>query len=248
MNNNEFTIINWDEFSESDLDKPVFRIFSLEKFLTSLNSNSLFFVKPHLFEDPYEGFLLKKIIKNSERKLSDFLPCSYFVQCWTLHKESSLMWTAYAPNKDGIMLETTLRQLVELRNLLNDHVSDVFLGRITYLKQEEIFSMFSRSQVESKRDLSALVVNSLFVKREAFKEENEFRIVLQNNTTNLDNIQFSKVGFNLTQQNLFKMIVNKVILDPRMTITQVREITKLIERFELEVHIVQSDLYQILNW
>ncbi|MCX8478548.1 MAG: DUF2971 domain-containing protein [Chitinophagales bacterium] len=246
MSNQLENIVNWDGFSERDLDTPVYRIFSFEKFITSLNDNSLYFVKPHLFEDPYEGFYLKKRINDSNGKISSVLSSSFFIQCWTLHKESNLMWTAYAPNKDGIMVVTTVRKILEFISGNVGSDTDFRFGKINYMSEKNILSEFGDKikSVDEEKILS-IILETLFIKRNAFREEKEVRIVCQKRKSNIENLPETSLGFNLLQTDLFNELADKIVLDPRLDYTRIFKIKNLLNCYNLRMPIEQSTLYQM---
>ena len=97
---------------EKDLDKKIYRIFSFQRLKEIFDEQKLTLVKPKLWDDPFENFIL-----NSTGILPDGRCCSfafrdhYYGQCWSLNKERDAMWRIYSPNKDGVKVHTTIRKL-----------------------------------------------------------------------------------------------------------------------------------------
>ena len=169
-------LLNFKEINDKILDTPIYRVFSLDKFLISLNQNSLHLIKPRLWEDPFEGFLLNQVFWSSSEKgkyyeFNDFYRERFYGQCWTFRNESDFLWRIYAPNKDGIMVKSSIRRF-------NDNFQDMpggntYFGKVNYLTQEEIAKKFSL--IESKDDYENLIIDSLLLKRTEFMEEQELR-------------------------------------------------------------------------
>lgn len=237
-------ILNWDGFSERDLDTPVYRIFSFEKFITSLNDNSLYFANPKHFDDPYDCFLLTNKKRIASETLPSFFTFNFLIQSWTLKSNSNLMWSAYAPNKNGILIETTIGKLQEFALRMADGNDCVHLGKVIYLNETEFNSKYI-VPFKSKAASEDEIFKSLFIKRKAFEDECEFRLVLMKVNSNADVIKSSRLGFNLAQFDLFNELANKVVLDPRMDRSLVQGITQLLNKNGIKASITQSTLYKM---
>lgn len=61
-------LVNFEKIDDKLLDKNVYRIYSLDKFLISLNEKSLHLMKPKLWDDPFEGFFLDQAFWRSVQK------------------------------------------------------------------------------------------------------------------------------------------------------------------------------------
>jgi hypothetical protein len=154
------------------LDTPIYRVFSLDKFLISLNQNSLHLVKPSLWDDPYEGFLLNQNFWSKKKKglyyeFEDFYRERYFGQCWTFRNEADFLWRIYAPNKDGIMVKSSIRRFYEKFNTMPD--GNLYLGKVKYMSKEDIEKKFSKIKIE--KNYEKLIIDSLLIKRKEFSEE-----------------------------------------------------------------------------
>ncbi len=89
--------------TDSDLDRPLYRIFGFARFVEVFEEKQLTLVKPKKWDDPFENFIL-----NSTGILPDGMEFqfgsrdAFYGQCWTLTK------TVYAIGK------TTLAQTYAL--------------------------------------------------------------------------------------------------------------------------------------
>ena len=121
---------------ERDLDREVYRIFSLQRLLELLRSERNTLVRPSLWDDPFENYVLSAIgrLKSGERFSIGFKDKLYG-QCWTLDRDSDAMWRIYSPDRQGVRVRSTVRRLLE--SLLNTCESfpelSCFIGKVSYL-------------------------------------------------------------------------------------------------------------------
>ena len=101
---------------KADLDKPIYRIMTIERLSELFNKGQLIFPQVKAWEDVYENFLLKSNFTDSDG--SDFQIDDdfeeYFGQCWSLTKDSDALWRIYSPDKKNIRVKTTIRKIAEL--------------------------------------------------------------------------------------------------------------------------------------
>lgn len=90
-----------------DYNTSITRVYTFERFLQILVDSSLSFVLPSLWEDPWEAV----IFNNENSKWSDKLEITLWGSCWTLNSESDFAWKAYSPNKNGIMVKSTIAKI-----------------------------------------------------------------------------------------------------------------------------------------
>lgn len=148
----------------------IWRYMSLEKFLSLIENEELYFCRADLFEDKHEAtlpiidkknFYYSEENKNyweNERK-------RHFVNCWIESPhELSLMWTAYA--KNGIAIKSSVGNL---KSSFNDSSENIYLSRVKYIDYDN----------ESSQDTYAPlnVLKLVFTKRSLFKQENEIRLL-----------------------------------------------------------------------
>lgn len=148
----------------------IWRYMSLEKFLSLIENEELYFCRADLFEDKQEvtlpiidknNFYYSEENKNyweNERK-------RHFVNCWIESPhELSLMWTAYA--KNGIAIKSTVGNL---KKCFINSIENIYLSRVKYIDYE----------TDSSQDAGTPknVLKLLFTKRSLFKQENEIRLL-----------------------------------------------------------------------
>src|SRR5690554_3254814 len=99
---------------EDELDKPIYRIFSFARLEEVFAEKKLTLVKPKLWDDPFENFILNSTGELPDgREFQIGFRDNYYGQCWSLTVESDAMWRIYSPDKDGVKVKTTIRKLFQ---------------------------------------------------------------------------------------------------------------------------------------
>lgn len=142
-----------------DDDTPIWRFMSLSKFLSLLESKSLYFpqVKVLLARDPFEGKFASNraalaehiatglhessgdpaAVTKFRRIATQILDTSEqmaqhvaYVSCWNISEfESAALWSVYAQESEGIAIRSTVGRI---RAALRDSEREVMLGRVQY--------------------------------------------------------------------------------------------------------------------
>ncbi len=244
--------LNFDKPFVELLLTPIYRVFSLEKFLTSLNSNHLFLFKAKHSEDPFEAFLLKQLIWKEDGSenypFNELYLENFFLQSWTFLDESYLLWNAYAPNKDGIIVKSTIGRMADLFLKNNISWGEFYLGKVVYRTEDEI-----KTQFEDKRMVKKLMsdkgkdvlIESLLTKRIQFTHEDEVRLLYVSNHDHGADQKISKHGFTFESKHLFNELAEELVLDPRMDPIRAESITSLIEKLGYSGQIRKSTLYNM---
>jgi len=160
----------------------IFRYLSKDRFVEMICSHQNAMAHISLWEDPLEGFVFKA------PATSNFLAATrigeykdIFGQSWTLcDRESDLRWRAYCPNGDGVRVETTVGDLKRaLKKAFGERIEDCcVLGKIHYLDENEARTLTVPPTWQTLLPTScADMVKLLFLKRDHFREEDEYRVV-----------------------------------------------------------------------
>lgn len=106
-----------------DLDTPIYRIFTAERFFQMLDSKSLMLVHTNCWDDPFENFLLNARWETAQGIQVDVASVRdrYYGQCWTLREECDGLWRNYrgtTPGPNGtppaaIKVATTVGKLMD---------------------------------------------------------------------------------------------------------------------------------------
>ena len=233
-----------DAINYTNKNDYVYRIMSYDKFIDVLFNQRFTFVKPFVWGDPYENFLL-----NNTRNLENDIYSTYrnclFAQCWTYNEETDFMWKVFAPCKNGIKIKVRISNLLESLPI-NPSMGSIYFGPVEYKSKEKIFELFSKEEmIKYDKNLRAKpslekMASSLFYKRKEFIAENEFRIVYFNesNSTYEDSAEI------LTIKPI--EIIEEIVIDPRIDNFFYLNYKKTIERMGINPNIIRkSDLYSL---
>lgn len=163
-----------------DPDVKIWRYLSLPKFISMINSESLFFARADKFEDKFEGSyshanitLRPKVYKDKipERALTQLSEISkrvlryMIINCWHINEnESAAMWKLYCSDKEGIAIQSTYNRLI---TSFDDNPDEsIYVGKVQYidyntewLPEGNAFYPFvhKRKSFEHERELRAVI-------------------------------------------------------------------------------------------
>lgn len=203
---------------------PVYRL------LEVLSLNKLTFMKTSKWEDPFEGFLFDYCVREFPqwRVFSD-LKTSLFCLCLSTESEKDQIWRTYTPNRDGA------RMTLNLPALRSSLGPDYTMGRVCYRvvgSIENLLNEYRHDQAPSEDKLLKL----FFLKRKAFKSDQEVRIITMDGSTTGDvkSVQIDA-----------RAVIGEVMFDPRMEgalYSSYRELLKS-DTYGFTGTIHQSELY-----
>ncbi len=214
------------DIDDSDLDKPIYRIISLERLLELFVTGQNILVKPALWEDVFENFILKSPVQLQSGEIVEY---NYYDrmygQCWTLDNASDAMWRIYSSDKSGLRIRTTIRKLTESLYSAQTSLSDVrcCVGKVDYLTENELMDIANTTFDDSGIGVYELF-RSLLVKRKAFLHEYEVRALYE---------EFDDDGFS---NDLFKYsiephnFIDQIMIDPRRSYSEFEVIEKIIRK------------------
>jgi hypothetical protein len=228
----------------NDPDAAIFRVFSRDRLLEVIRERKLTLVRPALWDDPFDNFLL-----NSEGELPDGRPVSmegirnqYYGQCWTLLEESDAIWRIYAPCKNGLKVKSTIRKVFDVVQNPGDPFASLsyFIGKVEYLTESEILSFMSDPQTSSGYLLNPQAlgqVRSLLIKRQEFGHEQEVRLIYRANDYTGPDV----VSFPVDPDSLFE----EVVIDPRTPDVDYVALEAELRALGYKGKISQSPLYKV---
>lgn len=235
---------------ESELDKPIYRIFSFDRLKEIFEEKKLTLVKPKLWDDPFENFILKSTgILPDKREFEIGFRDNYYGQCWSLNIESDAMWRIYSPNKDGVKVKTTIRKLFTplfqtggLYHKANgiQYNTSSFIGKVKYAKSTTLVEMLKDKKRMSDKifDQSGWgQASTFFFKRTAFKHEREIRIIYNSQFRTWNNVY----KFEIDPFDLF----DSIVFDPRMTSEKYKNCKQQVRNWGYKKRIIQSSLYKL---
>lgn len=236
--------------TEEELDKPIYRIFSFARLEEIFAERKLTLVKPKLWDDPFENFILNSTgILPDGREFQIGFRDNYYGQCWSLTIESDAMWRIYSPEKDGVKVKTTIRKLFQVLFEAGEIYYTVdrtpvstcsFVGKVKYSKTTTLVSMLNDQRRMSDKlfDRSGWgQASTFFFKRLAFKHEKEVRIIFNSQFDNA----FDIYKINIDPFELF----DNIVFDPRMTKEDYETRKHQIKNWGYKKRVYQSSLYKL---
>ena len=168
------------------MSSRIFRFLSFESFVDLVLREQLAFVTYDMWQDPYEGFVIKAMQTDKGRadiiqwfkksNLSSDMPPdmrlgilekyskTVHLQSWTKCEETDALWRIYAFNGNSIRIETTIKNLQRINNI------DFFPVEYKSMSLErELKSIFTGNKIQIQKAFSW--------KRKAFSHEEEFRLI-----------------------------------------------------------------------
>lgn len=229
---------------ESDFNRPIYRIFSKDRFMNLIRENKNGLVKPKLWDDPFENFFLRcpVIDQNGELVSLEAISECWYGQCWTFNEDSDAMWRIYSASKDGIKVRSTVNRLF-LHFYKNDEKTahlKYFLGRVMYQKREEIEDFLKTTSfwalaMGGQMDKFA---RTLLMKRNEFSHENEVRLLFFDSDNKYNNDDVAQISFPVED------IIESIELDPRLEQTEFIKLKEEIQNIGFLKPISQSELYK----
>lgn len=186
---NQALMSNVNEPSNQDI--KIWRYMSLSKFLQLLQSKELFFSRADQFEDPFEGTKSRLDIQNTrelyreafpekfqefeelfsagiEKKIRRDLKEKVFISCWHMNNsESEGMWKLYGNDRENIAIQTTYNKLTEVA--ISSSYHNMSIGMVDYVAYNTPIQSINNN-----------ICIPFFYKREAFRHEQEVRMVIIN--------------------------------------------------------------------
>lgn len=136
----------------------------------------------------------------------------FFGQCWCTKGVSDAMWRIYSPAHLGVRISTST---AKLRKALESPVEDgglaMRLEPVEYARQHTINSELRALQEDLRNQFNTYrAMDTLFLKRDAFEHEAEYRVVIHNPVAAEDAVlRGLKLKVNPHR------LIDSILLDPR---------------------------------
>lgn len=165
----------------------VYRVMRLEHFKSWCDSNQNVLVPVEWWDDPWERALFQNPINICNFFSLNPTNFKFYGQCWSLEKEESdATWRIFKANDSQcIRVGVNAWDLYEHFKNSCDELSgegyslhSCFAGLVKYMDENDIIKSLSASHFEDcLTNVDASLVETLFIKRMAFKHEKEFRLI-----------------------------------------------------------------------
>lgn len=246
--------------SDDILDKSIYRIIPFERFMETLEYGVNILVRPNLWDDPFENLLT---LPSPSRKTQQHVNEKYYIyaQCWSFSGENDLLWRTYSKNSDSVRIRSTPRKLIhsiissdqmyKIKNTPNPiyydddvHIDEeihAFIGKVKYLSYEEI-AEYIKERIY-KNDLNSYF-ETLLIKREAFRNEEELRIGVRHFFAYEDIMlmlsdEYFKYDIKINE------VIEEVVFDPRISDYKFKGLRNQIGKFGFQNTVLKSSLYDI---
>ena len=218
---------------------------SIDRLIDMLENNKNTLVKPELWDDPFENFILNIPVTNINGDTSkSVLRNRAYGQCWTKTTESDAGWRIYAPNHDGVKIRTTVNKLFKSLHKSQTTYANTscYIGEVKYHSQKGISKLVSdRLEIRDKFKGSIGQARTLLFKRNAFKYEREIRLIF------LHPKNESRSSIYSYQCDVLSLI-DSITFDPRMKSSVFNIYKKHIKELGFKGRIIHSGLYKAPNF
>lgn len=218
-----------------NLNAKIWKFLDFTKFISLLETKSLYFARSDKLPDPHEGTYGKfgKIHRpvigsavNPERQhLYDNykkIRQSVFLNCWHENEhESAAMWDLYLKSNEGIAIQSTFKKLTGCFGVSGR--PDIHVGRVKYLD-------YQKESLPTDNELFPFMY-----KRKSFEHENEIRALIRDENILEENGIFVPVNV--------PRLIEKIYVAPtaeHWILDLVKSITK---KYELNNEVIKSSLF-----
>lgn len=262
--------------NENEIDKVVVQImkrdniykklsvqkyYTLDRFLSSLETNMFTFQKPSTWEDPFEDFMSKLVNTHKHALYNRFQITDNIYAMSTINKNNECdgMWNNFA-KKTGVLIHIRIKTLLNsiIKYLLDNNccnntntyrnnidierqlLNSIRIKKIEYLTDENIARRFREETKKHHNDFDELSYEMLSIKRIEFDYENEYRFFINQELLGLEEVQYLNIGY-------LKNSIEKIIISPRVDIEEKNRLKNIFsKKYSISPDIIeQSNLYNI---
>jgi hypothetical protein len=146
----------------------IYRFVEFHRAVEIFENGAVFFARPSLWHDPYEVRIQHK------------RSAALFAQCWCQTAMTEAMWRIYSPHGTGVRIRTTKERFSAAVGAWAKRKRHGWRdGEVEYMEPGPLARYYKEleAQLKAKFDVRR-AADALFVKREAFRHENEWRAVI----------------------------------------------------------------------
>jgi len=231
---------NFLNLTETEKDSPIYRIISIERLFELFNTKKNTLVNPVKWDDPFENFMMNATGELDGGELfSISFRDNFYGQCWTKTRESDAMWRIYSPDKKGARIKTTPRKLLKSLYDVSDEYRDksCFVGKVKYFTKPKLKLLLDNYGENWILDNTGIgQARTLLFKRNAFKHENEVRIIFNSQG------EYSTDDIHSYTIDPFDLI-DEIVFDPRILYKEFKGFKKTLKQMGFKNRILKSKLY-----
>ena len=238
------------DYEAPEDDAVLWRYMDFTKFVSLLETKSLFFARADKLGDPFEGAYSKvnvalrpalyegKIPESGLKQFAAFAKESRRftkINCWhEANHESAAMWRLYSREHDGIAVKTDFKSLSQSFTC-ND---SIYIGKVNYVDYDTTFI--------PERN----VFFPYFHKRQSFEHEREVRAITLNMPTRDGKIDLSQEVHAIGSYYDVDLssLVQEVIVAPYADDWFIRLVQSVAARYGLMAPVSRSGLAELPTW
>ena len=226
----------------------MWRYISLPKFLSLLETSSLYFTRADKFSDPFEGTIPKTNEDSLSKYFTEFENSTEMqeqllnlfrlnrkitlINCWYLSEyESDAMWQLYSTN--GIAIQTNVEKFINTISASNEKI---LLGKVKYLDYDNEGFLY----------LNAL--SNFLYKRISFEHEKEIRAVIWNTgeaQSEDEEIITEVIEHGRNVRIDINELIENIYVSPTAPTWFHSLIVSLVKRYNINKPVIHSKLYSI---
>jgi len=218
-----------------NIDATIWKFLDFTKFLSLLETRSLYFARSDMLPDPHEGIygkfgkihrpVIGSAIDPGRQRLYDNykkIRESVFLNCWHENEhESAAMWDLYLKSNEGIAIRSTFGKLIGCFE--NDHRPAVHIGRVRYLD-------YQKEKLPDDNELYPFMY-----KRKSFAHENEIRALIY------DEKEAEKSGIFIPVD--VTRLIEKIYVAPTAEDWIHDLVVSLTKKYDLDTEVIKSRLF-----
>lgn len=238
---------NWNNYigiGRNDWNTSIYRFTTVDRVLQLIVRSQNTLVSPRKWKDPFENILSRVPCRKSNGEtFMHPLRERVYGQCWTMVEETDATWRMYVPDGNGVRLKTTIRKLHQSLHRSQDAYASIscFIGRVEYKEKDELLVRLSDRKWNKDHFLgvgSQGQAESLLFKREAFKPEQEIRLIYLD-PQNKGCEDFYHYDIDASD------VIEQITFDPRMKDSLCDTYSSIVRKYGYSGDVGKSELYQL---
>lgn len=195
------------------LDKPIFRIDSIDRVFSVLEKERLVFVRPLKWSDPLENIVFNARLTKNGKPFEHAGKNNIYAQCWTSEPDSYALWQIYTKGGTGVRMATRFENLSGLSPI---NLGQLYVGKVQYLYKNKLDALPKKKgfiKGLSEKAISEPHIKTLLIKRKSYRYENEIRLFSVPDESMIDKYDDDLVHVRIEPKEFF----TSFLFDPRLS-------------------------------